>query len=209
MKQFLFILLTVFSFSMFSQYRDYFNRFDVYGGLTYLSSRTSFYGIKYAKTSSSPAIYDTIGGRKGTYVGAFAGVGLNLPIARFNKDMSIGIHIAGNFGYVDGIALNFPIGLQYKFGTDATLDCEKNFGFSIGGGYNIFMTTGDLGEGIFKYPYLSPEISYNSSLGLFKLKSYIQFTEQTYHFKLDTETHYTFMKAPLMICLAICPNFQD
>lgn len=192
-----------------SQYFDNFRRYDIYGGLTYMKSRTVIFGYKYGQTAATSSGQDTIGGRNGTYLGPIVGFGLNLPIAKFTPDMSLGVHAAANLALVDGLSLNIPLGLQYRFGTDATLDCEKNFGFSVGAGYNFFFVTGDLGDGIFKYPYVSPEISFNTGIGLMKVKSYIQFTEQFYSSKTDTETHHAYLSAPLIICLAICPNFDD
>ncbi len=208
MKHFVLTLLTFVCVNAFAQYGDNFRRYDIYGGLSIMQSRTYIYGLKYASSPSSPAVYDTTGGSRGSYVGPFAGFGLNLPIVKFTPDMSLGAHLAANLAYVNGLALNTPIGLQYRYGTDATLDCEKNVGFSVGGGYNIFFVSGDVGEGIFKYPYVSPEVSFNTGIGLLKVKSYIQFTEQYYRQKLDTETHHTYLSAPLIFCVALCPNFE-
>lgn len=208
MRQIFIVLLTIVCSSAFAQYGDYFRRYDIYGGVTYVSARNYIYG-KTSQYSSSTQAYDTLGGNKGTYIGPAVGFGLNLPFVKPTPDMSVGMHVAANLALVDGLAFNVPLGLQYRYGSDATLDCEKNFGFSIGGGYNFYFVSGDIGEGIFKYPYLSPEISYNTGIGLLKIKSYIQFTEQYYHHNTGTQTLHTYMKAPLTLYLAICPNFND
>ena len=208
----LFLLVLLYGNYVHSQsYGEYFRRYDIYGGAMMVKTRNYIYGVKYPKTPSSPAVYDTIGGHRTSALGPWVGFGLNLPFVTFaQKNMSVGMHAAANMALADGISINVPIGLQYRFGTDASQDSEKNFGFSVGGGYNIFFISGDLGEGIFKYPYVSPEINYNfQRFGLFKLKAYLQFTEQYFHEKVQTETHHTYMKVPVIFSLAVCPNFDN
>jgi hypothetical protein len=205
------IMVLGFFFAFSQNYGEYFRRYDVYGGVLQAKSKTYIYGEKYAKTPSSPAVYDTIGGGNYSFIGPWAGLGLNLPFVTFSGDnMSVGAHIAANVAFGGGTGfLNIPLGLQYRFGTDAGLESDKRFGFSVGGGYNLFLISGDLGEGFFKYPYISPEINFDTQgkLGLLKLKSYIQFTEQYRERKLDTQTLHTYLQSPLIIALGICPNF--
>lgn len=211
-KPFFLLLFLGLGFSLAAQgYGEYFRRYDIYGGAVYATSRTYIYGIKYQKTPSNPAVYDTIGGHRETALGPIVGMGWNLPFATFaHKNMSIGAHIAGNIGFMDGLSANFPIGLQYKFGTDASLDCEKPFGFSVSGGYNILMVTGDVGEGIFKYPYVAPEINFTTGrFGLMKIKAYMQFTEQYFREKTGSETHHTYLKVPFIVMIGFCPHYDD
>jgi hypothetical protein len=211
MKKYILLFILVQGLSnAYAQYGDYFRRYDIYGGLQYMETTEYIYAEKYPRTPSSPAIYDTVTSTQNTPVGPFVGVGLNLPFAIFaNDNMSIGAHIAANIAIVDGISLNVPIGIQYRFGTDASLNADTDFGFSIGAGYNIFGISGDSGEGIFKFPYLSPEINFATrNRGLIKIKAYLQFTEQQATVHRSTETGYTRMRNPIIITLAICPNFD-
>lgn len=213
-KRIAFAILLLFNITfIFAQsYGDYFRRYDVYGGLNYVKTRTYYYGEKYPKTPSSPAVFDTVKGGKSTTVCPLVGLGLNLPFFKFGNDnMSVGAHIGANVSFGAGtLFLNAPLGLQYRFGTDATNNGDKSFGFALGAGYNLFLMSGDVGEGYFKYPYLSPEINFETgTYGLMKIKAYFQFTEQYKLRQLDTQTLHTYMKVPVILAIGFCPNFDN
>lgn len=189
---------------------EHFKLWDALGGVTFANGNQITIGDSNP-TGSPTHVFsmDTLTDNNYSSIAPCIGFALNLPFISF-KESSVGTHIGGFFNKSkEGMAINFPVMLQYRFGTDAVLDSDKDFGFALSLGYNMFFATGDgMGEGKFFYPSISPEINYNiGGWGLTKIRAYFQFGTKRFEKKQDNEILISNTKIPFVICIAICPHY--
>lgn len=202
------ILLTMISVGQ--NHRKYLSRYDICTGFAYAKCKQVTIGdLNPTGSPSHVKSMDTLTASNNSSFGPFAGIALNFPFLQ-RKESSLGIHAGVSFYVTDGgFALSFPMMLQFRTGTDAVLESQKNVGFAISAGFNPFLANSDgMGEGIFCFPSVSPELNFASNkYGLFKIRVYAQFGTKSGKRKFENEIHYSQTKIPLILCVGICPRY--